>query len=173
MNERIFDTAYTSMNNRPMNTDEKPLPAKLIADAIDAAMKDYDGGRGIKQAPLSRISGVSQPTISRALKGSVFPELDTLIRLTDALGNVDLGKTIGSILGAYRSARPYTQNTDPTVQHAEMPTIKLRSQRDRDIEDINKKIALTSDRGLVALLHEAEKIAERFPAQKETPSSSA
>lgn len=160
------------MNNQPMSTLERPSPAKLIADALDAAMRDYDGGKGIKQSPLSRISGVSQPTISRALKGSVMPELDTLIQLTDALGNPDLGKSIGAILGGYAAARQYPKLQQQEAK-IEQPVIKMRTQRDRDIEAINDVMKSMSDRGLVALLHESRKIAEAFPAAKETPASSA
>lgn len=155
-----------------MTTEERPTPAKLIADALDVAMRDYDGGKGIKQSPLSRLSGVSQPTISRALKGSVMPELDTLIMLTDALGNMELGKTIGSILGAYASARPYPKAQQQSGK-VEQPVIKMRTQRERDIEEINEVMKGMSDRGLVALLHESKKIAESFPSAKETPASSA
>lgn len=160
------------MNNQTMNKTESQSPAKLIADALDAAMREYDGGRGIKQSPLSRISGVSQPTISRALKGSVMPELDTLIQLTDALGNIELGRTIGAILGSYAEARPYSKLQQKSGS-VEQPVIKMRSQRDRDIEAINDLMKTMSDRGLVALLHESRKIAESFPAAKETPASSA
>lgn len=155
-----------------MTSPEQQAPAKLIADALDAAMQAYDGGRGIKQSPLSRLSGVSQPTISRALKGSTMPELDTLIMLTDALGNFELGRTIGAILGAYSSARLYPK-AETQVFKVEEPVVKMRTQRERDIEAINNIMKTMSDRGLVALLHEAGKIAESFPASKETPASSA
>lgn len=83
------------MNTEKMNTD-----AKQIGDAIDAAMQAFDGGRGIKQAALSRMSGVPQPTISRTLKGKSIPETETLSKLVAVLGGEKLGKTIQAILGS-------------------------------------------------------------------------
>ena len=56
-----------------------------IADELDAAMKAFNGGKGISQADLSKISKVPQPTISRTLKGLSEPEGKTLRKLSAAL----------------------------------------------------------------------------------------
>lgn len=74
------------------------MDAKKIGDALDAAMQAYDGGRGIKQASLSRISGVPQPTISRTLGGKSIPETETLTKLVSVLGSETLGKTVAAII---------------------------------------------------------------------------
>jgi transcriptional regulator with XRE-family HTH domain len=75
-------------------------PAQLIADALDDAMRSFNGGKGIKQAELSRRSGVPQPTISRTLSGKSIPETTTISRLVDVLGasNIDLAKSIQALI---------------------------------------------------------------------------
>lgn len=89
----MLPIAYSHMNICAMNDD-----AKKIGDAIDAAMKAFNGGKGIGQSDLSRRSGVPQPTISRTLKGKSIPETDTLSKLVSVLGPDTLGKTIAAII---------------------------------------------------------------------------
>lgn len=89
------------MNTRAMNTE-----AKQIGDALDAAMKDYNGGRGMSQSELHRISGVPQPTISRTLKGKSIPETSTLTKLVAILGTEKLGKAVASIINNREQKAP-------------------------------------------------------------------
>jgi transcriptional regulator with XRE-family HTH domain len=72
--------------------------AKKIGDALDAAMNAYNGGRGIKQTSLSRLSGVPQGTISRTLSGKSIPETKTLSKLAAALGSDTFSNTLAAIL---------------------------------------------------------------------------
>lgn len=96
VNARMKDClphAYSQANILNMNQD-----AKMIGDAIDAAMKRFDGGKGISQADLARRSGVPQPTINRSLKGRSVPETKTLSKLGTVLGAGYLGKTVAALV---------------------------------------------------------------------------
>lgn len=106
-----------------MNTETKQIEAKQIGDALDAAMRDYDGGRGIKQPALSRLSGVPQPTISRTLSGKSIPETETLSKLVAVLGHATLGKTIAAILGSDQ------QNKAPTIAPLTAKIFALRCDK--------------------------------------------
>ena len=88
--------------------DDKAEDAKKISDALDRAMKGYNGGRGIGQSELARRSGVPQPTINRTLKGKSIPETDTLSKLVSVLGIDAFGKVIASLLSpmAYSNQLP-------------------------------------------------------------------
>lgn len=54
-----------------------------ITKKIDQALRDRSSP--MSQAELSRLSGVPQPTISRTLKGITTPDLNTLIKIGNAL----------------------------------------------------------------------------------------
>jgi transcriptional regulator with XRE-family HTH domain len=94
-------------NYLQMNTCQMDDYAKKIGDAVDLAMKAFNGGKGVGQSELSRRSGVPQPTISRILSGKNVPETTTLSKLVAVLGSETLGKTISSLL-------PKTENS-PTM----------------------------------------------------------
>lgn len=89
-----------------MNTHLMDSDAKKIGDALDAAMNAYNGGRGIKQTSLSRLSGVPQGTISRTLSGKSIPETKTLSKLAAALGSDTFSNTLAAILPSAGFFRP-------------------------------------------------------------------
>jgi len=104
VNERLFVDFYARTNTGAAMKN----PAKLIADAIDAAMQTADNGKPMTQAELSRRSKVPQPTISRTLSGKSIPEIATLAPLIDVLGkhNVDLARSIEALLPKEDKRRP-------------------------------------------------------------------
>ena len=77
-NGRLFDGSYSHAYSPRMST---------IATRLDEAMKEAReyGPNGISQSELQRKSGVPQATISRTLKGTTDPEVDTIRRLAAAL----------------------------------------------------------------------------------------
>jgi transcriptional regulator with XRE-family HTH domain len=74
--DRYFECDYSSAY----------IPGMTISDRLDQAMTRRDGSR-MSQSELARRSGVSQPSINRILKGvSLAPDLQTLQKLSSALG---------------------------------------------------------------------------------------
>lgn len=110
-----LDTAYASMNNHIM--EQLPVVARNLAFLM--------GGRKLSQGALARLTGVTQPTIWRILRGkSEMPETKTLAPLANFFGVTieDLLKkdlTTGELaaaseqMGSSRTARDSDINVEP------------------------------------------------------------
>lgn len=148
---------YTLLNNPAMET-----PAQKIASAIDAAMKNFNGGKGISQSELARGCKVPQPTISRTLKGNSIPETETLSKIIKFLGpaNVILDNSVTAIIGTYKTA-----NDDASEpQRANDPSAEIPTR----IQSIIDQIILLGHQSpvidAIEMLLAAEKITSANPA---------
>lgn len=56
-----------------------------LSERLDEAMRNYDGGKGITELELSRISKVPKASIYNILRKDNNPQAKTLIKLCDAL----------------------------------------------------------------------------------------
>lgn len=61
---------------------ERLAPARAVANRLIA----YRADRGLTQTALGRLLGMSQPAIARLEMGEHLPTLQTLLKLSEALG---------------------------------------------------------------------------------------
>ena len=57
-----------------------------VARAVALRLVEYRSGEGITQTELARRLGMKQPAVARLESGDHNPSLDTLVRLSEALG---------------------------------------------------------------------------------------
>jgi transcriptional regulator with XRE-family HTH domain len=72
--------------------------SKLLADALDADMRAANGGRGMTQSALSKLSGVGQTNVSRLLRGAVTPNTATISRLVAVFPDGHFSRAVTSVI---------------------------------------------------------------------------
>ena len=73
----------------PEEIAESDLRVTLVSEIIKARQE-----KGLSQRKLEQLSGVKQPIIARIEKGSVYPNLSTLLKILTSLGKTLVVKNI-------------------------------------------------------------------------------
>lgn len=160
-----------------MEESRTPLGQRLFA-AREAA--------GMTQQQAAKKVGMAQSTLAEAeisgKRSGYITQLAELYRVP--AGWLATGKGDFQLPHPHKPAASQQDTEPPASQQtteAETPlyvaesiaTYKPLTARDRYIEQINEVLKTIDDSGLATMLYEARKIAEAFPAAKQTPASSA
>ena len=88
MSKSIAGTEYNDFNDlvRESNLTEEELQEIKLKNQIINEIIKARKGQGITQKELEIISGVKQPLIARIEKGSVDPQITTILRILLPLG---------------------------------------------------------------------------------------
>lgn len=78
---RVWDEEFDREHFTPEEIAESDLHAALIAAIVEARQE-----QGLSQRQLEELSGVKQPQIARMEKGDANPQLDTLLKVLNAMG---------------------------------------------------------------------------------------